>query len=179
MTAVPAPRTWVTGEVVTAAEMNTNISDVLTFALAPPILQARQIVSQSIANSTSPGTAVTYTAEDVDSSGMHSNVTNTSRATAVYPGYYRFSGGIPYVANATGQRGGYATVNGSALNGSNTLLNTTAANAIYVPLRTILAYLSVGDYFEWLATQNSGGALNTGSGGVSFDATLTCVWVSN
>ena len=177
MTATPTYHVFVAGEVATAANIN-SFGTVLAFLKQPPILQVRQTVAQSIANGIGAGTALTFTTEDVDSSGMHSNSSNTSRATAVYPGWYRFSGGAGFAANATGARGGYAAVNGTLLNGTSTVLPATAAGVGVVALRSVLVFLNAADYFEWLAVQSSGAALNTSVGG-SEQPGMTATWESD
>jgi hypothetical protein len=159
MAVVPATRTWVAGEVVTAAHFNTNIRDVFNYLLAKPILKCRQTGAQSIANNTH--TALTFGAEDVDSSGMHSTSVNTSRATAVYAGWYSPSGGTSFAGNTTGVRGTYWSVNATPVNGSNTLQIATSAAATQFPARTDLVFLNVNDYLEEFTYQNSGGSLNT------------------
>lgn len=159
MTAVPATRTWVAGEVVTAAHFNTNIRDVFNFLLARPILKARQTAAQSIANNTH--TALTFGAETVDSSGMHSTSSNTSRATAVYPGWYSADGGFSFAGNVTGARGSYWGVNATPLDGSNVLITATLATAMQNSARGDMPFLNVSDYLELFTYQSSGGALNT------------------
>lgn len=162
MTALPTVRTWSAGEIFTATNVNTFVSNVLSFLMQPPAVQTRQTVAQSIANGSSPGTALTLTAEDLDSlTTMHSTSTNTSRHIAQYPGWYQQSGGCGFASNATGARGGIGNVNGSPLNGTSTLLPTNPTTGIWIPFRTFFAFYNVSDYFEFMATQTSGAALNT------------------
>lgn len=178
MATVPAPRTWVTGEVVTAAQLNTNISDVLSFLLTPPLLQCRQTSIQSIANSTSPGTGMGFTTEDVDNTGMHSNVTNTSRAVAVYPGWYQASGAASFAASATNGRGIYGATNGTGVPGTSAFVQASASGFTCVAARSCLVYLNVGDYWEWYAIQNSGGVLNS-SVSSSEQPSMVLKWAGN
>lgn len=176
MTAVPTTRTWTASEVVTAANMNLYLRDVDNFLLARPICQARQATLQSIANTT--WTSYTCDAEDVDSSGMHSTSSNTSRLTAVYPGWYLAFGGLSWAVNATGQRGTRFAVNGTASNGSGIFLSTTAATGAYYPDRGFLVYLNVSDYLEGQGWQNSGGNLNTAVTAEQM-GTTAAIWTSN
>lgn len=179
MATVPVTRTWVAGEVVTAAYMNNNITAVLGWLLSPAICQVRQIVAVSIANGGS-GIVMTYTAEDVDSTGMHSTVSNTSRLTAVYPGWYSANATNAYASAAAGVRGGVWNVNGAGMNGSNTFLTAppTVAATITATLRPVLLFLNVGDYIEVRGYQTSGGALNTAIS-AGEQSTASAVWVSN
>lgn len=176
MTAVPATRTWVTGEIVTASYMNTTIRDVDNWLLASAICQARQTVAQTLTTATP--TALTCDAEDVDSTGMHSTSSNTSRLTAVYPGWYQVCCAPAYAANTTGRRMGGNRVNGTALNGGRTAFPATAASAAKVVSPVQLAYLNAADYYEGEGTQESGGNLNTAVG--STDQNLSVAqWRSN
>lgn len=159
MATVPVTRTWVAGEVVTAAHFNNNIRDVLNYLLAPPIFRARQTVAQSVANSTD--TVITFTTEDVDSAGGHSNSSNTSRYTYVYPGWMRHSGGICYVSNATGIRLLDWAKNGTGVEGTRTILPAISGFVHSMAARTEHIFGNVGDYVELRSLQSSGGALNT------------------
>lgn len=176
MTAVPVTRTFVAGEVVLASYFNTNINGPLGFLLAKPIFQGRQTAAQSLTNGAS--TAITMDAEDVDSANGHSLVTNTSRYTAVYPGWYSGSPGVSYAANATGQRSADLAKNGTVINGGAVLLGAFATLSTRVPGRKLLAFLNVNDYLEGFGFQNSGGALNTAVTTVE-QPTLVVEWESN
>lgn len=177
MTTVPVTRTFVAGEVVLASYFNTNINGPIGFLLAPPILEIRQTTLMTVTTST--WTAATFTTEDVDSSGMHSTSSNTDRCTAVYPGWYQFSGGSGWAANSTGARGTYWDVNAAALNGSQTLEPplTTGNTSIY-PSRTKQIFLNVSDYARLMIWQSSGGNLNTAVS-TTEQPHISGRWVSN
>lgn len=176
MTAVPVTRTFVAGEVVLASYFNTNINGPINFLLAKPIVRLRQTTLQTITTSTL--TALTYTTEDVDSSGMHSTVSNTSRCTAVYPGWYQQSGAFCFVANATGVRLADIGVNAAGLNGSRTTYPTISGVVVSCPTRTMKAFLNVTDYMEQFVFQSSGGNLNTNVAGTEMSS-FDMEWVSN
>lgn len=177
MATVPVTRTWVAGEVVTAPHFNDNIRDVLLYLLARPIFQGRQTSAQSIPDNTV--TAVTFNAEDVDSAGGHSTSTNTSRYTAVYPGWYRASPAASFAANATGARALEVSRNGTLINGSGVIVPAMTGGISHrMAGRTIMSFLNVGDYLETSVFQNSGGALNTAVGGVE-QSTFCVSWESN
>lgn len=177
MTAVPVTRTWVAGEVVTATEMNNNLTLVLNFLLTPPLCQINN--STAISVPTAAFTVMPMDTEDVDNSGMHSTVTNTSRMTAVYPGWYRASGFVSFTGNSTGRRGGRWNVNGTATNPGAAYNATVATSASpEVPLRTVDIFLNVGDYLEAAAYQDSGSTLSTLTTGN--DRPMACAkWESN
>lgn len=177
MALVPTPFDWTDGAVFTALQGDAGIRDVDTFLLARPILRCRQTVSQNI---TTGGVfqPVTFTTEDVDSSGMHSTVSNTSRATAVYAGWYRVSGGLCWPASATGQRVLGWAVNGVSLNGSDDSMQGFASLSNRQSARSILVFLNVGDYVELMAFQNSGGTLATDVT-TTAQGSIDIVWESN
>jgi hypothetical protein len=161
MAAVPITRTAVAGEIVLVSQFNTYINQLLNFLASPPICQIRQTVAQSIPNATE--TALTFDAEDVDSSGMHSTSVNTSRMTAVYAGWYLHGGGWSLAAGATGRRATSWRVNGAGtnVNGSGVAMQATATSVPNTPAKTMLIFLNVSDYSEEFARQENGGALNT------------------
>jgi len=178
MTTVPVTHTFSAGEVVTDTTMNNSVTAVLNFLLARPILRARQTVAQSI-TSGGAGSALTFDSEDVDSSGMHSTSSNTSRATAVYPGWYLFAGNGSLVQNATGLRTLSWNINGSAQSGAGSSDGGAGVGIDFRhPAAATLFFLNVGDFVEMILFQNSGGALNTEVSG-SQQSTMMCVWESN
>jgi len=178
MTTVPVTHTFSAGEVVTDTTMNKNVTAPLNFLLARPILRARQTVAQSIASG-GAGSALTFDSEDVDSSGMHSTSSNTSRATATYPGWYLFAGNGSLVQNATGLRTLSWNVNGSAQSGAGSNDSGGGAGIDFRhPATPSLFFLNVGDFVELILFQNSGGSLNTEVSG-SQQSTMMCVWESN
>lgn len=176
MATVPVTRTWVAGEVVTAAYMNLNLTDVLNWLLAPAICQVRQIVTQSVGTSSTDN--ITFTAEDVDTTGMHSTVSNTSRLTAVYAGWYQASGAVPWPFNATGRRVAGIRVNGVDINSSQAAIPATSASVTVSISRTILVFLNVGDYVGLSGRQESGVSLSTPVT-ASDQAHMTAIWESN
>lgn len=134
------------------------------FLLNRPAAQYRQSATQTVATATF--TSITFTAaEELDtdpsSTGGHSTSSNTSRFTAVYPGWYLCSGAVCFTLNATGMRGSRWAVNGSAVNASAILLPTHASNVVVVPLRSMLIFLNAADYVEPQGYQASGGNLDT------------------
>lgn len=177
MAVVPPSFDWTDGVVFTAAQGDAGIRDVTNFLLARPILRCRQTVSQNV---TTGGAAqgVTFTTEDVDSSGMHSTSVNTSRATAVYPGWYRASGEVSWPASATGQRVVGWAVNGTGVNGADTSMQGFATLSNRQAARTILVFLNVGDFLELTAFQNSGGTLATDVT-TTAQSSIDIVWESN
>lgn len=159
MATVPSTFTFSAGSVLTAAELNTYLSNAVSFFLSVPTCELRQTIAQSIANSSA--TTILFDTEDVDTDGMHSTTTNTSRVTAQTAGRYQVSGGVGFAANATGLRETYWAVNGSTNNGSDVETPSIAAVTLAIPARTKTIFLNVNDYVELGCVQASGGALNT------------------
>lgn len=177
MATVPVTRTAVAGEVVTASHFNDNIRDPLNFLLSTPLLEVRNITTPTSCTN-GAWTTLTFNTEDVDSAGMHSTSVNTSRATAVYPGWHQCSGATSFEADATGQRGARWAKNGTAIDAGEVLINTTGAFGPSVAARTKQIFLNVGDYVELQAYQNRGSALNTSVLSTS-QAGMSVRWVSN
>jgi hypothetical protein len=178
---VPSSHEFV-GGIATTSEANTYIRDPIQFLLAPPIAELRQTSAQSLTTST--WTSITFGAEDadtdVDGVGGHDNVTNNSRFTARYAGWYEVAGGVAFAFHATGVRATRLAVNGSVLTGTQVLLQAVTSGSLYtaVPVRKKLVYLNVGDYVEVQGFQSSGGALNTEIGSEA-QSTMSLSWKSN
>lgn len=176
MATVPVTRTWVAGEVVTAAHFNTNIRDVLNFLLAKPIVELRQSSTQSIATGTE--VPVTFNVEDVDSAGGHSLVSQTSRYTYVYPGWMVWGGAVGYPTNSTNRRFAWWLKNGSALTASELSITGSGAGNMTVAARQKRIFGNVGDYVELAAFQDSGSSLST-QVSTTAQSSMTGGWDSN
>jgi hypothetical protein len=181
MAVVPGTHTFINA-LRDSSEDNTYVRDPLLFLFKRPMARLRQVVAQSLTNGVP--TALTFTVHDVDQDWAggagHSDSVNTSRYTANYAGWYQVSGGVSFVANATGARGCYWAVNGSLSLGVEDIGAPTPGGATHgQPARTELLYLNVGDYVELWALQISGGALNTAVGGSATGSTMNVLWVSN
>jgi len=158
---VPTPPTIEMG-VSDTSEFN-QFRDAIRFVQAPPIAELREVAAQTF--TTAVAAAVQFGAFDVDTDvdtiGGHDIVTNNTRYTARYPGWYQVSGVVAFATNGTGDRFAWLMVNGVDANGS---LGFSAGDATAVtetPCHTKHVYLNVGDYVELIGFQNSGGNLNT------------------
>lgn len=160
MGTLPSYRTWVAGEILTAANMNSNVRDAGNFFLSVPVFEGRQTVAQSLGNNAT--TAITLDTEDIDTDNGHSTATNTSRYTAATSGRYQLSGGISFTANATGVRTVALLLNGTVINGSDVFALGTATDDMRLPARTLTAFMNgTTDFVEIGGFQNSGAGLNT------------------
>ncbi|RCG19123.1 hypothetical protein DQ384_38245 [Sphaerisporangium album] len=166
MATVPAPRTWVVGEVVTAAKMN-ELRDALNFMLSPPLFILGHSVAQATPNSANYN--LLFDTEVVDRDNGHSTVTNTSRYVSQTAGYYALSANVPWVTNGTGVRQVFFLINGTTLAGW-VSLQAGASGSMGLSLSRRI-YLAVADFVEVQTFQSSGAALNTqtANGGISFE----------
>lgn len=103
-------------------------------------------------------TVLTFNSERYDTDSIHSTVANTSRLTCQTAGKYIICANTRFAASATGRRMFQFMLNGSIII-TEVQLPATAADHMGFSLSTIYD-LSVGDYVEHTAFQNSGGALD-------------------
>src|SRR4249919_55753 len=100
MTALPVVPDITTG--VSDTSKFAQLMAVVNFLMAPPRVQVRQTVAQSLTSGVF--SAITFTTEDWDldptgTSTQHDTGANTSRFTAIYPGKYEFSGAVGFAAS--------------------------------------------------------------------------------
>jgi hypothetical protein len=174
---IPVEITWVTAQLVTAAQMNSNIRDGVNFVLSTPVFEGRQTAAQPIATGTNVG--ITFDAEDIDTDNGHSTSVNTTRYVAQTAGRFRVGGGVSWVANATGRRAAIWFVNSAATAGSEANM-ATAVNAqpCATPARSKTLFMNIGDYVELAGLQDSGGSLNTGSAVAgSLQCNMSVQWI--
>jgi len=110
----------------------------------------------SIANNSS--TILAFNSESYDTDSMHDNTTNNSRVTIKTAGKYVVVGFIKWSSNSTGRRQISIMVNGSQKETIEDSSNT--AHHHYQQVVAEMS-LSVNDYLELQAYQNSGGALDS------------------
>jgi hypothetical protein len=117
---------------------------------------AYKSANQTISNGT--GTIVSFDSESYDTNGFHDNVTNNSRMTipSSYAGKYLITAMFYYASNATGYRELSIKKNGSFITyfyaPGNSQPNTIQGS--------LVLNLTVGDYIQLNAYQNSGGNLD-------------------
>ena len=159
--AYTTPRTWMAGETVTAALMNTHLRDNLTAIVAanPLVVPAARVYNnadQSIPNNSA--TALTFNSETFDTDTIHDTSTNTGRLTCKTAGIYEISASVAFAAHSTGTRALYFYLNG-ATTIAQVRLRATPDGRTMLNLNTQYS-LSVNDYIELYAYQNSSGALS-------------------
>jgi hypothetical protein len=92
--AYATPRTWVAGDVLTAAQLNQDVRDNVSFLANEPSCRVYHNVDQSIAHSTL--TTLAFNSERYDTDTMHDTVTNNSRITFTTAGVYVVSLNIEF-----------------------------------------------------------------------------------
>jgi hypothetical protein len=141
-----APRTWVSGEVVTAPLLNTHLRDNLNFIGNPMACKAYH--NANVAISAGVDTYLALNSEEFDTGGMHDLTTNTGRVTAVLAGWYVVEACIPWVLTGTGYRW-----NAVVINRVYTWLTNYQSEPTAVGDRTTMAGIyrfNAGDYAELL-----------------------------
>ncbi len=165
--AYTSPSTRSTGYVVGATQWNelvmndrwANQSD----TDGKPLCVAYRSTNQTIANSTI--TAITWNAETLDNTGMHSTATNTSRYTATSDGWHRIRAQLVWASSAAGNREVYILFNGTGNNYGDVKTPNVGAVAMGMQI-TVEAALTAGQFFEVFCAQSSGGNLDiVGSAG--------------
>lgn len=175
--AYASPATRSSGYVVGATDWNLLVTNERWLAQSDtdgrPMCRAYRSTNLSVANNTT--TAITWNAETLDNSSIHSISSNTSRLTAPVDGRYKAISMVQWASNATGWRGIGVIPNGGAVYES--IDTRPAANGtettqiVEVPLLPLTA----GQYCEILGTQTSGGNLNV-VGGAGFASWAVLLW---
>jgi hypothetical protein len=100
-------------------------------------------------------TAIAFDGEVRDTYAMHSTVTNTTRITITWSGFYLITGSFAWVANAAGARGVAVRLNGTTF-----LAAEDKPAAQDLMSIAVLYYVTAGQYVELCAYQDTGGNLN-------------------
>lgn len=167
-----APTTRATGNLITAANWNTDLVNNILFLANPPACRVYHNTTQSL--TTAVEASVAFNTERYDTDTMHDTVTNNNRITFNTAGLYVVTTTFYIVNNATGYRWAAIRLNGAtyvveqnqnAVNGDNTNFSLT----------TIYKF-AVADWIEVRAYQQSGVALNVGSA-VAFSPEFAATWV--
>lgn len=159
MATVPSPRTWVTGEVVTAAYMN-GLRDTDLFLLGGaagqrPKFQAQQNAAQSI--NTSAETAINFQSVVTDTDSAYN--TGTFTYTVATSGFWMFHACVTFASNT----GGIRAIRIGNINARwGTMVASSDPNNTGSVEITHLAQVASGLSLSVTAFQTSGAALNTG-----------------
>lgn len=155
---IPTEMTATVGQILTAAQWNSNVRDGVNFLANPPIFRGIQTVVQSVPNAAY--TDITFDSETVDSYGGHSISTNTARYTAQLAGWYFCTGEIVYVSNGTGRRLAGLFINGAQVDEFEAPAVAATSTHAVVAISD-LQFLNVGDFVTLASFQSSTAALST------------------
>jgi len=149
------PKTWASGDVLTAADLNTYVRDNVAFNANPP--KCRVFNSAAISAANAVDVLVTLDSERFDTDTMHSTTTNPERITFTTAGTYLVGASLAWSDNAAGSRVIYIRRNGvnrivqQSTTGTGVANNPIAASTLF--------YFAANDYVELFAFQNSGSVL--------------------
>ncbi|MFF5445500.1 hypothetical protein [Streptomyces sp. NPDC012888] len=160
---VDTPRTWVVGEVVTAALMNAEIRD--QFSGLAGILCSTQVVNASfaLASHASNYTAISYTGISSSNDTSMWNVSNATRLVAPRAGTYLVHGGISWPSGlSTNDARGEFRLNGSGTATATARMATQQESTgnCQAVASGVLIFTAANQYAEVYVNQNSGSSLN-------------------
>lgn len=196
MSAVPNQRDWAKGELATAATMNDNIRNPITFYRQRPIWIGQKITNSPLGSSTGYADLTWALGESFpDSENM--NVAGNTYITAVRPGLYVLEMQAVFDANAAGTRrvrigvtrfstGVFSTIydHGQGSSGAPSFLHGGSTAPQTNEETTVQAhdpgtYLATGDKVFFGVGQNSGSTLNV-QGNTFGGFTWACArWVAS
>lgn len=179
---VPTLRTWTTGEVVTAAEVNSNVQTPVNFLLAPPRTVITSTSGLTVATGGTPTLINTWNSAIFDSDGMW---TGGNALTCFTPGRYRLTLYVHYPYSSTaGEYHVGINYNGSGTWGSSgtRLAEDTRTGSVTSVLGTsaeitIDQYLNAGDYVTFYTAQTTGASLTVP--GNLFSLQASARWIAS
>lgn len=145
----------------------------VTDPVVKPYFQGYRVAAQSVPTSTD--TVITWTGEYYDNGGTHT--TNGTTFIAPYTAYYRAQATVVFVENSVGYRQAVLRKDGVNVNGTASVQmaqQSLVPQPVSTPARRI--FMTVGQTLDVVATQNSGGALNTTSGSGAFTSIFEVIW---
>lgn len=165
--AAPVPATFYAGQRWRAADVNSQIRDNLSWAIAGKTCRAVRDGASSIPNGLATLTAIPFNTEDFDPLGWHPTTGLTNIILPDIEGYYAVSGNVEFVANATGVRKSY--IRARTYNAGPYLMASQTAPAVgggandqtSLSVSTTVYLNGSTDYVELVVSQNSGAALST------------------
>ncbi len=160
------PRTWVTAETVTAAQLNNHVRDNLDFLHSKDRVHVYRAAAEGTIDST--WEPLNWTSESFDTNTMHDNATNNSRLKCNSDGVYLCVFKINFDSDTDGIRKAMIRKNAAGSDTGGTDLgtwvedglasgNTTVAGSRLVPMNST-------DYVELFAYQTAGNPLDVLSG---------------
>lgn len=163
------PTTRSTGDVITAAQWNTDLVDNIRTLYSPPRCALYHSVNQSIATATR--TALAFDSEHFDYDTMHNTAVNNTRITFTTAGTYQIGAAVRFEANATGFREVALRYNGATILYVCKLAASPTQDTVIAPGWPARIF-GAGSYVELLVSHSAGVALNVevAEGSPSFSA---------
>jgi hypothetical protein len=157
MATLPVFPTFAIQETPTLTKLQQLAGAVSFVSEVPIVVSLKRSSTQSITAATA--TAVQWNVSEVDSDGMHSNVTNPSRLTAQTQGFYRMHATLALSIPSAQEYKAYFQQTTSTNNplgsgvtqifaGSASLSVTTTSDIASLSIRSLTPCLYVGDYVE-------------------------------
>ena len=162
--APPTPYQWNVGDIGSAALLNSQLYNGLTFLLNRPIFYGYQGAGQSLTSGSA--SAITIDTNSIDTYNGHSTTTNPSRYTAQQAGYYKVWG-VACVNGATSQTyiAAFIAKNGAETAGSRGMLPANSSHTYSVTTSPVILYLNgTTDYVELWAQADGTSPSTHGSG---------------
>lgn len=153
-----APKAWVDQDLVTADDLNEQLSGNLEY-LYGALPAARVYNSGSISIPDGTTTALTFDTERYDNDSIYDNAPYPSRLTCKTAGKYLIACHVVFYTNTSGYRKVQIRVNGATNIAMQTAIPGAGSNDTSLSVATIYD-LAVNDYVEVMVVQNSGGALS-------------------
>lgn len=155
------PRTWVAGEVATAANLNTHVRDNIAW-LATDSPACRIYNNAALTLTTGSFQVLTANSERFDNASIHSTSSNTERMTVPTGGGGKFvvGGNIAWAADGAGVERHFAmNLNGVA---GTTIARTSAASWAVIFMQSLCTVYSANaaDYFNASAYHDAGHNMN-------------------
>lgn len=177
MGTVPAPYTWVNGEIPDFREMEERLADTIGFMMNPPMVRLRKTNSQNFANNTD--VAISWNFVEYESDNMW-DASVPTRITPSTPGWYFGTMGGSFAANGTNLRRISVRKNGSGTETSARILIDAHAGApnIFRGNTFLESFNGDTDYIELMQFQNSGGTLTNQFGTLEVEADVVLRWLA-
>lgn len=166
------PTTRSTGNLITAANWNTDLVENIKFLANPPACRVYHNAAQSIPHNTP--TILAFNSERFDTDTMHDTATNNSRITIKTAGLFHVQANVEW-ASAGGNSTRLVTLllNGATTIGQAQIDGATGTQAMLV---SSLYKFAVNDYIQVRVYHFQGGAVNLNSAG-AYSPEFSAVWV--
>ena len=152
----PVPDTWVSGQNITADDLNRNVRDSQLFLTYAPVAIVYRSATQSIPASTQ--TTITFDTEVIDVDNMFT--APSTNLVIVHPGIYSIQFNMMFVSSAVGSiRSAHIAINGNWIASHNDAPNVTSQPNLSCSVNTPC---NAGDIITAATYQDSAGALAAG-----------------